>query len=73
MWPYSDVDAVQVKQFADTVEWISRAEAVITHKKSKRTVEAITGGFRVEVSRSRVRASRSRLRQFYWRAQTYAS
>ena len=46
MYPYSDVDAKQVEQFADTVYKIARAETVITHKKSKRTVEAITVALR---------------------------
>lgn len=46
MFPYSDVSPEKVQQFADTVYKISRVEAVITHKKSKRTLEAITVSLR---------------------------
>ncbi len=46
MFPYSDADAKVVREFADVVEVTSRAEDVITHKKSSRTVEAITVSLR---------------------------
>ena len=46
MFPYADADAQVVKEFAKAVFFISRAEDVITHKKSKRTVEAITVSLR---------------------------
>lgn len=46
MFPYNDAQADTVKEFASTVEFTMRAETYITHKKSKRTVEAITVALR---------------------------
>jgi len=42
MFPYLDVKQKEVTDFADTVYKVAQAERIVTHKKSKRTVEAIT-------------------------------
>jgi len=46
MFPYNDVDKKVVEGFADTVYKIRKIETLINHKKSRRTVEAITVALR---------------------------